>query len=306
MSTVDTVRRFNRFYTKTIGVLPEQHLNSEHSLAEVRVMYELAQREAPAAAELGSDLALDAGYLSRILRRLEERGLVTRKTSPDDARRSHLKLTKKGRTRFDTLDARARETISAILQPLSRTDRRRVEEAMQTIEQILGGAASEKRRGAVVIRPHRSGDLGWVVQRHGALYFEEYGWDERFEALVARIVADFVEHLDAKREHCWIAELDGKNAGSVFLVKKTATVAKLRLLLVEPHARGHGIGSRLVDECTRFARQAGYKKIVLWTQSVLHDARRIYERAGYRIAGREKHDSFGAEGLIAETWELKL
>ncbi len=305
MSTIEAVRRFNRFYTKTIGVLSEQHLDSEHSLAEVRVMYELAHRESPAASELGSDLALDAGYLSRILRRLEDRGLVKRTTSADDARRSHLLLTKKGRARFDSLDARAREGIGAILRPLSRADQRRVADAMQTIEEVLGAERSEKR-GTVVIRPHRSGDLGWVVQRHGTIYFEEYGWDERFEALVARIVADFVDHLDAKRERCWIAELDGENAGSVFLVKKSATVAKLRLLLVEPSARGHGIGSRLVDECTRFARQAGYRKIVLWTQSNLHDARRIYERAGYRITNREKHDSFGAKGLIAETWELTL
>lgn len=301
--TIEIVRGFNRFYTRKIGVLREGDLDSPFSLTEVRVLYELAHRESPAAAELAQDLGLDPGYLSRMLSGFERRGLIERKPSAHDARRSLLSLTPQGRATFAPLDAKAREDIERMLGGLAPDSRSRLITAMRSIETVLGAPAPSPE--PYLVRNHRPGDMGWVVHRHGLLYAQEYGWDERFEALVARIVADFIQHEDPEKERCWIAERHGEIVGSVFLVKKSKTVAKLRLLLVEPSARGLGIGSRLVGECERFARQAGYRKIILWTNNVLKDARRIYERAGYRLVREEPHQQFG-EGLVGETWELAL
>lgn len=306
---VAAMRRFNRFYTRQIGVLDEGHLRSPFSLAEVRVMYELAHRDAPTAAELARELRLDAGYLSRLLRSFAERGLVERAPSPTDGRQSHVRLTDAGRAAFGELDARASADVAALLAPLSEGDRRRLLDALRGVEALLGGGAERapRDRAPWLLRGHRPGDMGWVVHRHGVLYAEEYGWDERFEGLVAGVVAHFIEHYDAARERCWIAERDGENVGSVFLVRhpEREGVAKLRLLLVEPSARGLGVGHRLVDECIRFARQAGYHTITLWTNSVLVAARRIYERAGFHLVREERHRSFGKE-LTGETWELGL
>jgi DNA-binding MarR family transcriptional regulator/GNAT superfamily N-acetyltransferase len=300
---VGAVRRFNRFYTQRIGVLGEGYLKSPFSLAEVRVLYELAHREAPTASELSKGLGLDAGYLSRILRGLRRRGLVDKRPSEADGRRSLLSLTARGRDAFAALDAASRDEIAAMLAALSAAEQGRLVGALRTVEGLLG--PRPEQRPSFLLRPHRPGDMGWIVHRHGALYAEEYGWDERFEALVAEIVAGFIRHYDPKRERCWMAEADGEVVGSVFLVKQSATVAKLRLLLVEPKARGLGLGTRLVDECVRFARSAGYRKVVLWTNNVLHAARRIYEGAGFRLVREEPHDHFG-RGLVGQTWELRL
>ena len=300
---VDAVRRFNRFYTRRIGVLQEGLLQSPFSLAEARVLYELAHRDGPAAAELGRDLGLDAGYLSRILRGLRRRGLVDRHPSEADGRRSLLGLTRRGRAAFATLDERSRREVGAMLDALPPPGPGRLVEAMGTIERLLGGAPQPA--SPYVLRPPQPGDMGWVVHRHGVLYAQEYGWDERFEALVAEIVARFVKTFDPKRERCWIADADGEALGSVLLVKQSRTVARLRLMLVEPRARGMGIGTRLVGECIRFARQAGYRKVTLWTNSVLLAARHIYEQAGFRLVHEEKHHSFGHD-LVGETWDLKL
>jgi len=300
---VDAVRRFNRFYTRRIGVLQEGLLQSPFSLAEARVLYEVAHRDRPAAAELGKDLGLDAGYLSRILRGLRRRGLVDRRPSEADGRRSLLGLTRSGRAAFATLDERSRTEIGALLDPLPPRDQGRLVEAMRAIEELLGGAP--RPPASYLLRPHQPGDMGWVVHRHGVLYAQEYGWDETFEGLVAEIVARFVKRLDPRRERCWIAEVDGEAVGSVFLVKQSRTVARLRLMLVEPRARGMGIGKRLVDECIRFARQAGYRKITLWTNSVLLAARRLYAQAGFRLVDEEPYHGFGHD-LVGETWDLKL
>ncbi|PYN77878.1 MAG: MarR family transcriptional regulator [Candidatus Rokuibacteriota bacterium] len=300
---VATVRRFNRFYTKQIGLLHEGYLESSFSLAEARVLYELAHRDKPAATELARELGLDAGYLSRILRGFERRRLIRRTPSKADRRQSHLSLTERGRAAFAPLNVRSRADIGAMLDRLGPGEQRRLIEAMQTIEGFLGAPAES--RAAYVLRPHQPGDMGWVVHRHGALYGQEYGWDEQFEALVASVVAKFIQNFDPKRERCWIAEKDGEIVGSVFLVSASRTVAQLRLLLVEPKARGLGIGGHLVTECVRFARQVGYRKITLWTNSVLRAARRIYEAAGFRLVRKERHRSFGRD-LIGETWELSL
>ncbi|HZS84086.1 MAG TPA: bifunctional helix-turn-helix transcriptional regulator/GNAT family N-acetyltransferase [Stellaceae bacterium] len=297
------MRRFNRFYTAKIGVLREGLLDSAFPLPEARVLYELANRERPVAAELAKDLGLDPGYLSRILRGFERRGLLSRQPSPEDGRRSLLSLTEAGRQAFAPLDARSRSEIGAMLVGLSAGEQRRLIEAMRTIESLLG--AVTKGKPPYLLRPHRPGDMGWIVHRQAVLYAEEYGWDEQFEALIAEIAAGFIKRFDPKRERCWIAEREGEIVGSVFLVKKSATAAKLRLLYVEPEARGLGIGSRLVAECIRFARQVGYRKITLWTNSILVAARHIYEAAGFRLVGEEAHHSFGHD-LVAETWELRL
>jgi DNA-binding MarR family transcriptional regulator/N-acetylglutamate synthase-like GNAT family acetyltransferase len=297
------VRRFNRFYTKQIGLLGESYLETPFSLTEARVLYELAHRERPSATELARELALDAGYLSRILRGFERRRLLTRTRSKSDARQSHLALTARGRAAFAPVEARSREDISALLTRLGPAEQRRLLDAMRTIEAMLGDAPGAK--ASYVLRPHQPGDMGWVVHRHGALYAQEYGFDERFESLVAGVVAKFVERYDARRERCWIAEKDGEIVGSVFLVRRSRSVAQLRLLLVEPKARGLGIGERLVTECVRFARQAGYRKITLWTNSVLRAARHLYQATGFRRVHREKHRSFG-RALVGETWELSL
>lgn len=300
---VAAVRRFNRFYTRQIGVLQTRLLRSPFSLAEVRVLYELAHREQPMATELGTALGLDPGYLSRILRQFERRGLASRTPAPDDRRRRVVRLTKRGRATFTTLDARANAEIARMLSGRPAVDQRRLVEAMVTIEQLLGG--TPERDPPYRLRSHRPGDMGWVVQRHGVLYAEEYGWDERFEALVAEIVAQFIQQYDPKRERCWIAEREDEIVGSVFVVKKSATIAQLRLLLVEPSARGFGIGRRLVEECVRFARDAGYRTLMLWTNDVLHAARGIYVAAGFRLVHEERHRSFGPE-LVGQNWELDL
>jgi len=302
-SHVETVRRFNRFYTRQIGLLNEGLLDSPFSLTEVRALYELAHREQPTAAELCKDLGLDSGYLSRILRKFEKQQLIEKKGS-QDARQSLLSLTRKGRKAFDPLEARSDEQVAAMLGKLPPAKQRDLVHAMQTIESVLG--TPDQKPASYVLRQHRPGDMGWVVQRHGELYWREYRYDERFEALVAKIVGDFIENLDPVRERCWIAERDGENVGSVFLVQKSKTISKLRLLLVEPSARGLGIGARLVSECVRFARDAGYKKMMLWTQSELAAARAIYQKAGFELVEEKRHQSWGRKDLVAETWELTL
>jgi DNA-binding MarR family transcriptional regulator/GNAT superfamily N-acetyltransferase len=303
-SQVETVRRFNRFYTRQIGLLNEGLLESPFSLTEVRALYELAHREHPTAADLCKELGLDAGYASRILRNFEKRGLIEKKNSSRDARQSLLNLTRRGRTVFEPLESRSDAQVSRMLNMLSPAKQGNLIHAMQTIESILD--PREKSASAYVLRQHRPGDMGWVVQRHGELYWREYRYDERFEALVAKIAGDFIENLDPARERCWIAERDGENVGSVFLVQKSRTISKLRLLLVEPSARGLGIGGRLVAECVRFAREAGYKKMMLWTQTELTAARVIYQKAGFELVAKKRHQSWGRKDLVAETWELKL
>jgi DNA-binding MarR family transcriptional regulator/GNAT superfamily N-acetyltransferase len=300
---VQAFRAFNRFYTQRIGVLRKGLLGSRFSLAEARVLWELAHRDRPTASELGRDLGLDAGYLSRILRGFDRQGFLKKEVSTDDGRQSHLTLTAAGREAFADLDRRSEKELSAVLGDLPAPLQERVVEAMRTIEEVLGAPASPKSE--VVLRSPQPGDMGWVVHRHGALYAREHGYDAEFEALVAEIVAKFVERFDPRQERCWIAEKDGEILGSVFLVRKSKTVAKLRLLLLEPQARGLGLGTRLVDECVRFAREAGYRKITLWTQSHLAAARRVYEKAGFKLVGEKPHRSFGLD-LVAETWELDL
>jgi DNA-binding MarR family transcriptional regulator/GNAT superfamily N-acetyltransferase len=300
---VAAVRRFNRLYTQQIGVLREAYLRSPFSLAEARVLYELAQRDRPSASALARDLGLDPGYLSRILARFAKSRLLASERSARDRRMSHLVLTEKGARAFAEINARSRDEIGAWLGVMPAAAQARMVAAMHTIEGLL--AARPEPKTPYLIRPHQPGDIGWVVSRHGALYAQEYGWDETFEALVAEIAARFIRRFDAKRERCWIAEKDGENVGSVFLVRKSATVAQLRLLIVDPKARGLGIGHRLVEECIGFARRAGYRKIVLWTNDILHAARRIYESKGFRLVEEERHHSFGRD-LVGQIWELRL
>jgi len=301
---IHAVRGFNRFYTRHIGVLREGLLKSPFSLAEVRVLYEVAHREQPTATELCRDLGLDPGYLSRILGKLEKRGLVSKSTSQSDGRQSLLTLTARGRKVFATLDARQSAEVAAMLHPVTPAGQSRLVQAMRTIETVFG--VRPEPRTPYILRSHQPGDMGWVVHRHGVLYAQEYGYDEHFEALVAEIVAKFIQDFDARRERCWIAEKDGEIVGSVFVVKKSKTVAKLRLLLVEPSARGLGIGKRLVDECLRFARQAGYKKMVLWTQSELPAARHVYQQAGFYLVQETPHRDWGRDDLVSQIWERKL
>jgi DNA-binding MarR family transcriptional regulator/GNAT superfamily N-acetyltransferase len=303
MDHVAAVRQFNRFYTRQIGLLGQEYLQSPFTLAEVRVLYELANRDAPTASEIAQSLGLDAGYLSRMLLSFRKRGYLLRKASNEDARRSNLSLTKKGRAAYQALVAKQEAEIASMIGRLSPHDQNRLRGAMESIEVLLGEGVAPKT--PYILRPHQPGDMGWVIHRHGVLYADEYGFDDSFEALVARIASEFVEKFNAKRERCWIAERDGANVGSVFLVRKTDRVAKLRLLLVEPSARGLGIGSRLVEECVRFARQSGYRKMTLWTQSHLDAARGIYRKNGFRVVKRERHESFGQK-LVGETWELSL
>jgi DNA-binding MarR family transcriptional regulator/GNAT superfamily N-acetyltransferase len=299
----EAVRRFNRFYTKQIGVLQEGLLQSPFSLTEVRVLYELAHHENIAASELAKDLGLDAGYLSRILRRFEYSGFLDRTPSPADGRQRHLRLTQQGRDAFAPLDQRSHDEVAALLSKLSESTQESLLDAMQTIEKTL--APRPVMTEPYLLRSPQPGDMGWIIHRHGALYAQEYGWNEEFEALVAEIVAKFMQNFDPKRERCWIAERDGEIIGSVFLVRESDEVAKLRLLLVEPSARGLGIGTRLVDECIRFARQVSYTTITLWTNDVLRAARHIYEKAGFRLVREGTHYSFGHD-LIEQTWELAL
>jgi DNA-binding MarR family transcriptional regulator/GNAT superfamily N-acetyltransferase len=307
----EAVRRFNRFYTHRIGVLHEKLAATRFSLTESRLLWELSHRGRTTAAELARDLDLDPGYLSRLLRSLKDARLILSDRSADDARHLHLTLSAAGKRAFAPLDRQSQADVEGLLAPLAEGDQRTLLRAMAEIEHLLG----ERARAAPpwLLRPPTSGDIGWAVERHGALYAREYGWDLRFEALVARIAADFVDAFDASREACWIAERDGVNVGCVFLVQqrdeKTGAVvpgtAQLRLLIVEPAARGLGIGARLVDECERFARARGYRRIVLWTNSVLLAARAIYTQAGYQLVKSEPHESFG-HSLVGETWELAL
>jgi DNA-binding MarR family transcriptional regulator/N-acetylglutamate synthase-like GNAT family acetyltransferase len=352
---VQAVRRFNRFYTRQIGVLQEHLLHSRFSLTEVRVLYELAHRENVTAVELCQELGLDRGYLSRMLQNFEKQEWIKTAPSPADRRRIFLSLTGKGRKVFTPLDRRSTQEVAAMLAGLSVSEQKNLLGAMREIESALNpaetsapipraelsqrepgpqglkpgatfrvsgttgsralpeqSAPEQSLRPAVrpepsyILRQHRPGDMGWVVHRHGILYSQEYGYDERFEALVAEIVAKFVQNLDPQRERCWIAEKDGERIGAIFLVKKSKTIAKLRLLLVEPSVQGLGIGNRLVSECVTFARDSGYKRIVLWTQSELHAARHLYEQAGFKRTAQKAHQSWGRKDLVAETWELEL
>ncbi len=299
---ISAVRAFNRFYTRELGVLGQRLLESPFSLSEARVLYELAHRDSAAAKEIGIELDLDAGYLSRIVQKFDDDGLINRKPLPTDRRQHQLKLTAKGRQAFAKLDRSSHEDVAKMLRSLSETDRRRLTAAMATIEDLLGAARTSR---PATLREPRPGDMGWVVQSHGAQYAGEYGFDSSFEALVAEIAAKFLTSFDASRERCWIAEIDGAQVGSVFLVRHDDEVAKLRLLLVEPAGRGHGLGKRLVGECIAFARACGYRKITLWTQSILTSARKIYQDAGFVLVASEPHRSFG-QSLIGETWEMKL
>jgi DNA-binding MarR family transcriptional regulator/GNAT superfamily N-acetyltransferase len=299
---VEDVRGFNRFWTAEVGALDASHLGTPFSLGEARAIFELAQREATAVAELRARLDLDAGYLSRVLAELRERKLVVTSASDADARRQVARLTAKGRRAYEELNTRANEQVRALLAPLGDEEQRRLCGALSAARRILSrgpGAAP-----AYVLRPPRAGDLGWVVERHGAIYAAEHGWDERFEALVASVVAAYVNEKDA-RSAAWIAEVDGERAGSIFCMKKDERTAQLRLLLVEPRFRGHGVGGRLVEECLRFARSAGYARVTLWTNDVLREARRIYERAGFALVEETRHRSFGPE-LTGQTWALEL
>jgi DNA-binding MarR family transcriptional regulator/GNAT superfamily N-acetyltransferase len=300
---VAAVRAFNRFYTKKLGVLDQHLLQSPFSLSEARVLYELAHRGAVAAKEIGAVLGLDPGYLSRIVQGFEDKGLITRTPLPADRRQQQLGLTAKGRQAFAKLDRSSDGEVAAMLQALDDGARDRLVGAMGAIEQILTPATPA--RPSFLLRSHRTGDIGWVISRHGAVYAQEYGWDISFEALVAEIAAQFINSFDPAREHCWIAEVDGEPVGSIFLVKSTEEVAKLRLLLVEKKARGLGVGRALTEQCIRFARESGYKSIVLWTQSCLTAARDIYRRAGFRLTAEEPHHSFGVD-LVGETWELNF
>ena len=300
---VARVRRFNRAYTQRIGALNEGMLESPYTLAETRVLYELAHRDGPTSSELAADLRLDPGYLSRILRHFGRQGLVARSRSKTDRRCAHRRLTIKGRKVFALLNARSRDDVARWLSRMPEREQDVLVQAIETVDRAL--AEDAPAPGPYVLRAHGPGDMGWVVHRHGVLYALEYGWNMEFEALVADIVARFVRTFDPAKEHCWMAERNGERLGSVFLVRQSRTVAKLRLLLVEPNARGVGLGSRLVDECTAFAKRAGYKTIVLWTNSVLHAARRIYERAGYRLVKEDRHMSFG-KTLVGQNWELEL
>ena len=305
---ITAFRRFNRLYTRFIGTLQEGLLDTPHSLSEARVLYELATRQRPFAKEIGQELGMDAGYLSRVLSKFQAAGLLKRAASPEDGRQTQLTLTKEGRAAFRNLNARSDRQAGSILGGFAPASRSNLIRSMRTIEDILN-TTDEKRTAAksFTLRPHRPGDMGWVVHREGSLYAQEYGWNETFEALAARVVADFVDRFNPACERCWIAERDGESLGHIFLVKhpEREGVAKLRLLLVEPSARGMGVGHTLVAECVRFAREAGYRKITLWTQSILTAAHRIYQQAGFRLVHEDPHHSFGKD-LIAQTWELDL
>jgi DNA-binding MarR family transcriptional regulator/GNAT superfamily N-acetyltransferase len=298
-------RRFTRMYTRFVGTLQEGLLNTEYSLAEARVLYELANRDTPKAKEVAEALGLDTGYLSRILAKFEGDGLLKRTASKQDGRYAELALTRQGRAAFRKLNTRSDKQARSVLEGLPPADRAQLIGSMRTIENVL--SKEGRPRPGFVLRQHRAGDMGWVVAREAAVYFEEYGFDAAFEALVARIVADFLANFDAARERCWIAEVDGTSAGHIFLVKhpEHPDTAKLRLLFVEPDARGMGLGHALVKECVGFARSAGYRRVVLWTQSNLAAAHRVYVGVGFRLVQQERHHSFGQD-LVGETWELEL
>ena len=299
---VAAIRAFNRFYTRKIGVV-DGIASSPFSLAEARVLYELAHRERPTATDIRKELGLDAGYLSRILRDFERRKLATREQSKTDEREKFLSLTAKGRKAFAPLDERSNRNVAGMLDELSPAERMRLVDAVETVRRLLGDKAGPK--APYLLRQHQPGDMGWIVHRQAILYAEEYGWDETYEALAAEIVAQFIKNYDPQRERCWVAEKEGERVGAVFVVKASDEIAKLRLLHVEAGARGLGIGRRLVEECVRFARQAGYQKMTLWTQSILHPARHLYKQAGFQVVREVPHHSFGKD-LTAETWELDL
>ncbi|MFZ5719676.1 MAG: bifunctional helix-turn-helix transcriptional regulator/GNAT family N-acetyltransferase [Pseudomonadota bacterium] len=301
--TVAAVRRFNRFYTRAIGVLDKGHLGGPYTLAESRVLYEIASREGVTPKDIINATGLDAGYLSRIVKRFEREGLVSRAPSPDDGRSVVLSVTPGGRETYAGLHGRTLAQVEGLVGGLSAADQGRLVQALAEAERLL---AAPPPSAAYALRPLRVGDIGWVVQRHGVVYAREYGWDERFEAMCAQIAGDFVTHFDPARERAWIAERDGENVGCVFVAKGDETTAKLRLLLVEPGARGLGLGRRLVDECTGFARAAGYRTMTLWTQSVLTAARRLYAAAGFRIVDTWPNRDFGGWGLTSERWDLDL
>ena len=302
---IGAVRRFNRFYTRQIGVLREGLLQSPYSLTEARIIYELAQSENLTLTGLCRELGLDPGYVSRIVARLEQKGLMDKTRSDKDGRQRLMSLTAEGRSAFALLDRRSREEIAEKLGELSEEDQKLLLKGMQLVESTLRKGSGFKFSEPFVLRPPEPGDMGWIAHRHGVLYAQEYGWDERFEALVARIVSDFITECKPARERCWIAEMNGEIVGSVFVVQQSETTAKLRLLLVEPRARGLGLGGRLVQEAIRFARRKGYTKLSLWTNSVLVAARHIYEKAGFVLVAQEEHDSFGHK-LIGQTFELTL
>ena len=299
---ISAVRAFNRFYTRRLGVLGQRLLESPFSLSEARVLYELAHRDGAAAKELGIELDLDAGYLSRIVQKFADDGLISRKPLPADRRQQQLNLTAKGRHAFAKLDRRSHEDVARMLGLMSETDQQRLTGAMAAIEDLIGAAHTSR---LAILREPRPGDIGWVVRSHGAQYASEFGFDSSFEALVAEIAAQFLRSFDASRERCWIADIDGAPVGSVFLMRHDDEVAKLRLLLVEPAGRGQKLGTRLVGECIAFARACGYRKITLWTQSILAAARKIYQDTGFVLTSTEPHRSFG-QSLVGETWEMKL
>ncbi len=300
---IAAIRQFNRFYTRQIGALREGLLHSAYSLTESRILFELAHRDTPTATELSRELGLDPGYLSRMLARFEQQGLIEKVPAEHDGRQRLLRLTPAGQDAFALLDRRSRDEVVELLGELHDDEQKRLLQAMQTIEGVLGSGL--KFSEPFILRPPEPGDMGWVIHRHGVLYAQEYGWDESFEARVAQIVAEFMSHDNRARERCWIAEMGGEIVGSVFVAQASDTVAKLRLLLVEPRARGLGLGNRLVEECIRFARRNGYQTLVLWTNSVLTAARHIYQKAGFTLVAEEPHHSFGHD-LVGETWELAL
>jgi DNA-binding MarR family transcriptional regulator/predicted GNAT family acetyltransferase len=300
---VSAVRRFNRLFTRQIGVLREGLLHSPYALVEARVIFELAQQHNLTASELGKRLGLDAGYLSRILTKLEQQNLIEKNRSDNDGRQRLINLTSEGRKAFTLLDNRSNEEISQLLGELNESDRTRLIEAMHTIESILDH--SLKYAEPFYLRQPEPGDIGWVIHQHGLLYSREYGWDASFETLVAQICLDFMNNFDPQKERCWIAEMQGERVGCIFCVKKSDEVAKLRMLLVTPRARGLGLGSRLVQECIQFARRSGYKKMILWTNDILVEARQIYIKAGFKLVKEEQHHSFGHD-LVGQDWELTL
>jgi len=301
---IKALRGFNRFFTRRIGALAP-YLGSALSLTEVRVLYELAHRDQPTATELGLDLGLDAGYLSRILRRFEAKDWLARVPSPADARQSLLALTSAGRQAFAPLQQKSRDEAAALLAPLADRERQQLIDAMARIQGLLEPASAQGQTPVALLRDCRPGDMGWVVQQHGEIYAREYGWNAEFEALAADIVAKYLRNHQPQWERCWMAELRGERVGSVFVVRKSKTVAQLRMLILTPQARGLGLGARLTDECIAFARSKGYKEMVLWTNSCLGVARDIYARRGFQLIKSEPYHGFGQD-LVGETWELKL
>lgn len=301
---ISEVRRFNRFITRKIGALREGLLHSPYSLTEARIIFEIANSDHLTAADLTKILGLNAGYLSRTLAGLEEKGIIQKVRSEEDGRQRILQLTDEGEKAFRLLNQRSHDEVAQLLGELSEREQQRLISAMQTVQGLLDGKGF-KYSEPYFLRQHEPGDMGWIIHKHGILYAKEYGWDERFEALVSQIAADFINNYKPAKERCFIAEMDGEIVGSVLVVQESETVAKLRLLLVDPKARGMGLGTKLVEECIRFAKRVGYKKLVLWTNSVLREARHIYQKTGFKLVAQEKHHSFGQD-LVGETWELEL